>query len=85
MRLTTPEDYNKKMKPAKLGIKILFRFRLSVGEVRPVIHFSKNCKKLMLVLNNKIAKIYRRVEEEHNIEVNKKEKDAENQFVYWQL
>ena len=36
----------------------MFRFRLSIGKTKPVLHFSKNCKKLMQVQRNKIAKIY---------------------------
>lgn len=52
---------------AKLSVKILFRFRLFLGDIRPIIHFSKNCKKLMLVSNNKIAKIYTRAKDEKEI------------------
>ena len=60
LKLTTTDDYKKNRTSCKLKVKILFRFKFSLGFKPdwPALHLSKNCKKLMEVIDGKVAVIY---------------------------
>lgn len=59
LSLTTSEDYNvKKNEKEDLRVVILFRFKFKLGNSRPTLHLSKDCLKLMEVIDRKVAVIY---------------------------
>lgn len=63
LKLTTGEDFNEKLgEQEDLRVSILFRFQFKLGLVRPTLHLSKDCNKLMEVIEKKVAVIYTKTE-----------------------